>query len=91
MATSNFDNLFNEFSEKYGSNDYDFEGTDLADYVVAAGYFLADIVGEQAATKAMAALVRAVGFECKVDEDWEQSLMNYDIFTEWPMGTLFLF
>lgn len=90
MTQRNFQELFNEFSEKYGCS-RDFEGTDLVEFVIGAGHFLMDIVGKEAATKGMAELVRAVGFPCSVDEDWEEVLNDRtpDVFTEWPVGTLF--
>lgn len=91
MENSTFQDLFNEFSEKYGCHQGDFEGSDLADFVIAAGHFLSEIVGKEAATKGMAELVRGVGFRCDVDEDWEETLndRSLDVFSEWPVGTLF--
>lgn len=81
--------LRQEFHECYGNGD-DFEGIDLINFLTAAGRFITDIVGADAANRGMAEIARALDVDCKVDEDWASALDDAlgDAYC-WPLGVVF--
>ena len=80
--------LREEFHEDYG-NGRD-EGTSMIAFAIAAGRFLGEIVGAEAADRGMAEIAHALDIPCKTGEDWVEAMENAwgDAFC-WPMGVKF--
>jgi hypothetical protein len=90
VAETRTEAIRTEFHANYGSG-RDFEGLDLVGFVVSSGRFLGEIVGEGAADRGMAEVVRTLGYECKADEDWASALEEHafgNAYT-WRIGARF--
>jgi hypothetical protein len=79
------------FHEQYG-NDVD-AGADLAEIVVAAGDYLARIIGPEAVDAAMSRMISEVvvasGESVEQPDDWRTSLSQaaHNCYSEWPLGS----
>ena len=79
--------LREDFHQLYGTG-FDFEGETLIEVVVGAAGLLAELVGDEAATRGFVTLTRSLGYQFADDAEWVSALREQassDAYC-WPIG-----